>query len=86
MSPEDAIVRAKSLEPIANFGVAPNDPQGLKVGVAVTVQPDIDGGEQPVAGTVSFANAETIAIEHTAEEVGTVCVHFPRTGYRVKLA
>lgn len=86
MSPEDAIARAKSLEPIAETGVAPNDPQGFKVGVSVTVHPDVDGGEQPVAGTLRFANAETIVVERKAEDVGTVCVHFPRAGYRVELA
>ena len=86
MSPKDAIARARSLEPVANTGVAPNDSQGLKVGVSVTVHPDVDGGEQPVEGTVRFANAETIVVERTAPDVGTMCVHFPRAGYRVELA
>ena len=84
MKPGEAIARAKGLEPTAETGVAPNDPQGLKVGEMVTVQPDVDGGEQPVTGKVRFANSETIVLEHTAEEIGTVCVHFPRAGYRVE--
>lgn len=58
-------------------GVAPNDPQGLKVGMSVTISPDVDGGEQPVDGKVRYADAETIGIERTADEVGAVCVHFP---------
>lgn len=86
MSPEDAIARAKGLEPAAETGVAPNDPQGLKVGVSVTVHPDVDGGEQPVEGRLRFANAETVVVERNAEDVGTICVHFPRAGYRVELA
>lgn len=83
MSPEDAIARANNLEPVSDTGVAPNDPQGLKVGQSVTVCPDVDGGEQPVDGKLRYADAETIAIERTTDAVGTVCVHFPRAGYRV---
>ncbi len=86
MRAEDALARAKSSQSIAESGVAPHDPQGLKVGASVTVQPDVDGGEQPVEGMLRFADAETITLEHTAEEVGDVCVHFPRAGYRVEQA
>lgn len=83
MSPEDAIARANSLRPASDTGVAPNDPQGLEVGSSVTVSPDLDGGEQPVDGKVRYADAETIGIERTTDAVGTVCVHFPRAGYRI---
>ncbi len=86
MDAADAIAHAKGLEPMPETGVAPNDPQGLKVGMSVSVQPDVDGGEQAIEGTVRSANAETIVIERTAEDVGTVCVHFPRAGYLVELA
>ena len=84
MDAADAITRAKGLEPMAETGVASNDPQGLKVGMSVTVQPDVDGGEQAVKGTVRSADAETLVIEHTSEEIGTVCVHFPRAGYLIE--
>ena len=86
MNPEDAIARAKTLEPSTDAGVAENDPQGIKVGMPVTVQPDVDGGEQPVEGKVRMANAETIAVDRHSEETGTVCVHFPRAGYRVEIS
>jgi len=85
MDPQDAISRANSLEPTAETGVAPHDPQGLSVGQPVTVQPDVNGGEQPVAGTLRYADAETVVIERSAEGVGNVCVHFPRSGYRINL-
>lgn len=85
MDPQDAITRAKGLEPVAMTGVAAFDPQGLSVGQSVTVRPDVNGGEQPVAGKIRFANAETVIIERFAEDVGTVCVHFPRAGYRIDL-
>lgn len=83
MSAEEAISRANGLEPASEIGVAPNDPQGLEVGKLVTVSPDLDGGEQPVDGKVRYADAYTVAIERTTDDVGTVCVHFPRTGYRI---
>ncbi len=83
MSAEDAIDRAKNSEPTSNTGVADHDPQDLQVGTVVTVSPDVDGGEQPVEGTVRYADADTISILRTSDDVGTVCVHFPRAGYRV---
>lgn len=86
MTSAECIERAKGLEPAAKTGVAANEPQGLEVGVPVTVSPDVDGGEQPVAGNVRFADSETIVVERTADDVGIVCVHFPRAGYRISLA
>lgn len=85
MSAEDAIARAKTNEPASAIGVAPNDPQDLEVGTLATVSPDLDGGEQPVEGKVRYADADTIAIVRTTDDVGTVCVHFPRAGYRVSI-
>lgn len=86
MTPEEAIDIARDVESIATTGVADHEPQGLEVGMHVTVEPDVNGGEQPVAGRVRFADAQTIGIERTTDEVGTVCVHFPRAGYRVTIA
>ncbi|MDG1377049.1 MAG: glutathione S-transferase [Yoonia sp.] len=85
MDPQDAISRAKGLEPTADIGVDAFDPQGLSVGQSVTIKPDVNGGEQPVVGKIRYADAETVVIERTAEDVGTVCVHFPRSGYRIDL-
>ena len=84
MDPREAITRARNMEPIDETGVAVNDPQGLRVGDTVTVKPDVDGGEQPVQGQVRMADAESIVIERISEEAGNVCVHFPRSGYRVE--
>ena len=85
MSPEAAIERARSHEPVAATGVADNDPQGLQAGMAIAVTPDVDGGEQAVSGILRSADAESISIERESEDAGTVCVHFPRAGYRVEL-
>jgi glutathione S-transferase len=83
MSADEAITRAHSLNPSSETSVAANDPQGLKMGDTVTVSPDLDGGEQPVQGEVRYADANTIGIERTSPDVGAVCVHFPRVGYRI---
>ncbi len=83
MTAADALTRAQSLEPNSEKGVAPNDPQGLQIGHFVSISPDLDGGEQPVEGKVRYADADTIGIERNSDEAGTVCVYFPRAGYRV---
>ncbi|MGY3437395.1 MULTISPECIES: glutathione S-transferase family protein [unclassified Marinovum] len=85
MDPQDALKQARAQDPIATTGVAANEPQGLIVGQSVTVIPDVNGGEQPVAGTLRYADAQTVTIERRADDIGTVCVHFPRSGYRIDI-
>ncbi|MGI9479474.1 MAG: glutathione S-transferase family protein [Hyphomicrobiaceae bacterium] len=86
MTPQEAMARATALEPAAPTGVARHDPQGLTAGMAVVISPDVDGGEQPVAGTVRYADAETIAVDRSEPGIGNLSVHFPRAGYRVAVA
>ncbi|EAQ05765.1 hypothetical protein SKA53_06662 [Yoonia vestfoldensis SKA53] len=83
MDPQDAIMLARNSEPTAVAGVAAHEPQGLLVGQSVAIKPDVNGGEQPVAGKIRYADAETVVIERVAADVGIVCVHFPRSGYRI---
>ena len=85
LAPEQALSIALAAESVATSGVADHDPQGLTVGASVSVGPDVASGEQFVEGRVRYADAETIVIERSAEEVGNVCVHFPRAGYRVEV-
>lgn len=84
MSAEAALALASSMDSSTEAGVAENDPQGLRVGQAVAVVPDVNGGEQAVTGTVRMADAQSIAIDRVSEQAGKVCVHFPRAGYRVE--
>ena len=86
LSAEAALEIALASEPAEKTGVMPNDPQGLEVGSPVTVSPDVDGGEQPVDGTVRYADAETICIDRSDPKTGAVSVSFPRAGYRIDLA
>jgi glutathione S-transferase len=64
----------------------PRDPQGIKPGMPVRIVADVDSGETAVTGNVRAVDRETIAILHAEERVGTVCIHFPRVGYRVTAA
>lgn len=86
MSAQEATQRANECEPVAVVARDdPFDPQGIKVGMQVTVSPDLDGGEQPVAGKVVFASCDTISVHRTEADVGNINVHFPRVGYRVEI-
>lgn len=85
MSAQDAITRAVECEPTTRQRADPFDPQGLKPDMRVTVSPDLDGGEQPVEGVVIAVDSDTISLGRTDAEIGNICVHFPRAGYRVEI-
>ena len=86
MSPEEAIARAASSDPQPVSRNDGHDPQGLTPGQTVVVGPDLDGGEQPVTGTVVASDAETLTLRREEPDVGAVHVHFPRAGYKVQPA
>lgn len=85
LSAEDAIAIAANAAPAHPKDIAPGDPQGLNVGAKAVVRPDVNGGEQPVEGTIWSADANAVSILREDPEIGQVCVHFPRAGYRVDL-
>ncbi len=84
MTPEAALAVATPLDSVTEPGVADHDPQGLKVGQQVSIAPDVNGGEQSVQGVLRMANTESIAVDRVSDIAGSVCVHFPRAGYRVE--
>ena len=86
MTPAEAIEVARSNSPATPERSDPNDPQGLKPGQRVSVVPDLDSGESPVTGVVQLDDRDSIAIQRDDPRVGTVCVHFPRVGFRVAAA
>lgn len=86
LSAEEAITIAGAASPQTQESVKDNDPQGIKTGMNITVGPDVESGEQFVSGTVRYADVNRIAINRTCEQTGSdVCVHFPRTGYRIEV-
>jgi glutathione S-transferase len=86
MTPAEAIEVARSNSPATPEQSDANDPQGLKPGQRVSVVPDLDSGESPVTGVVQLVDRDSIAIQRDDPRVGTVCVHFPRVGFRVAAA
>lgn len=85
MDAAEALDIARDREPETPQTPDPRDPQGLKPGQHVTVVPDSDGGDPEVHGTVHMISRDTIAILHENERIRSVCIHFPRAGYRVSL-
>lgn len=84
MSDLEALEIAKNAEPQTLEEVDTSDPLGLNVGDKITIEP-VTGGPQ-VAGTLHSLSADRLAILREDDEVGKVCVHFPRLGYLVKRA
>jgi glutathione S-transferase len=84
MTSAEAIAIARAATPATPERDDPGDPQGLEVGRRVSVVPDLDSGEPAVSGTVRLVHRDRIAILREDERAGTVCVHFPRVGYRVR--
>ncbi len=59
------------------------DPQSLHPGLRVSVVPDGVGNDPAVVGKIRLVDRESIALLREDPQVGVVCVHFPRVGYRV---
>jgi glutathione S-transferase len=83
MTSAEAIEIARASQPTTPQREDPRDPQEIKTGQKVSVVPDLDSGEAAVAGVVRLVDRDSIAILREDPRVGTVCVHFPRVGYRV---
>ncbi|MEO0773248.1 MAG: glutathione S-transferase family protein [Pseudomonadota bacterium] len=82
MTPEAAIEAAR-MDIVTEETADHHDPQGLRPGMRVTVSPDLDGGEQPVEGRVHAVSATRMALLREDADLGQICVHFPRVGYRI---
>ncbi|BCW87841.1 hypothetical protein sos41_09720 [Alphaproteobacteria bacterium SO-S41] len=82
MTPDEALAVAKDATSIAQEETDPNEPNGLKAGMAVSVMAD-DYGRDPIKGTLVASSAQRIAIKRSDPAVGEVVVHFPRAGFWV---
>jgi glutathione S-transferase len=83
MESGEALEIAKASDPETPENTDSLDPQALKPGMRVGVQPIGSSIDKSVEGQVRAADAQTIAIDREDDRVGKVCVHFPRVGYRV---
>lgn len=81
MSDTAALEVAAAATPKTETKADPHDPMGLAPGDLVTIAPKPDG--VGVEGTVIALDADEIAIRRTDPQVGELCVHFPRVGFRI---
>ena len=79
-----AAARAASPAPVA-VEIDAHDAQRLAAGTQVVVEPD-DTQRGGSVGELVRLQPNEVAIRHTGPRVGTVVVHFPRLGYRVRPA
>ena len=86
MESGEAVEAARAAEPQTPEWGEPHEVQDLRPGMRVSVCPSGLGGDPQVEGVIRFVSAETIALLHENDRVGTVCVNFPRVGYRVSPA
>ncbi len=86
MQSADAIATALACEPETPEQGEPNDPQGLAPGMKVKVCPADAFIEPEVEGILRFVDSDRIGLLHENERVGTICLNFPRVGYRVSPA
>lgn len=86
MEAQEALNIAKAVAPVTPEYADPNDPLKLEVGMKISIAPDEDSGEQPVTGTLRYADRETIGLLYKHDQVGEVCINFPRVGYRITRA
>jgi glutathione S-transferase len=85
MDANDAHTLARDGEPLPGDGVEPSPFHAFEQGDRVRVTPD-DYGFDPVEGTLATLNTQNVTVLREADGIGSVAVHFPRTGYRVEFA
>ncbi len=85
MDPDEALKIARESQPSARAGEDPNDPNGLKPGMKVSVMPD-DYGFDPVTGIVVASSTYEVAIEREEPSLGGIVNHFPKVGFSIKPA
>ena len=82
MLPAEALAIAGDSTPAAPAPSDPQEPNGLAVGMPVSVVPD-DYGFDPVAGELVHCSVHEVAVRRSEARLGEVVVHFPRIGFRV---
>ncbi len=81
MSDLDALAIATESQPQMPTYTDTNDPLGLNIGDAITVESA--NGSSSVTGNLHSLSTDHVALIREDDQVGTVCVHFPRLGYSV---
>ncbi len=77
---KEALAIARAAEPAAVEPSRSADPSGCTLGEAVTVAAN-DYGRDPVRGELLAVDRRAIVIRRHEPELGTLNLHFPRTGF-----
>ena len=83
MSAEEALEVARAADPVP-VGAFADPASGLKAGDAVAIV--ADDANDPIRGTLAYADADEIVIRTEGPRTGAVHVHLPRVGYSAVLA
>ncbi|MCC7122661.1 MAG: glutathione S-transferase domain-containing protein [Gammaproteobacteria bacterium] len=81
MEPTVALRIARESRPLACTGIATGDPLGIAAGTRVVVSPT-DYAECEVVGELVGTTVNSLSIKPDDPQLGEVCVHFPKIGYR----
>lgn len=85
MRSEQALAIARDGTPVATDGTPFVNSHGVERGDRVTITPT-DYALDPVEGELVLSTANELAVRRSDERGGTVVVHFPRIGFRLKKA
>ena len=85
MSAEDALSIASQSQPSEPLGFDSSDPQGLLPGMSISIIADVDGGETHTVGMISSVSKDVVSIMRYSDQLGDLCIHFPRVGYRIEI-
>jgi hypothetical protein len=83
MTPAEALAVAIASDPMTPEATDLRDPQGLSLGMMVSVVPLGIGGDPPVVGRIQSVSRDTVALAREHPARGRIVVHFPPVGYRV---
>ena len=88
MTPQEAIARAAGVRSrLTVEKTDPNDPQGLGAGTGPSsCRPTLMAENSRLPANVKAVDRDTIVVQRHEPDVGNICVHFPRAGYRVERA
>lgn len=88
MTAAEALEEAKTSEPRALPDSSADSLAacGLRLGQQVRITPELLGHGTDVVGELMALNTERTVVRHHHEHCGTVHVHLPRLGYRVRAA
>jgi glutathione S-transferase len=81
MDSKRALEIAKLAEPEC---IPTNSAHNESFGAKVNVTPEGDGGDPEVTGHLVDVTDDQISLRRIDPDLGNICVHFPRVGYRIK--